>query len=53
MEYYVPWNLTYLNAAWNYIKAWLGPTIIVAVICFATVFGLILIISIVRKFLKL
>lgn len=53
MDYYVPWDLAYVNAAWSFIKAWLGPTIIVAAICFCTVFGVILISSIVRKFLRL
>ncbi len=52
MSYYVPWNISYVNAVLAFIKAWIGPIMIIAAICFCTVFGVCLLASIIRKFLR-
>lgn len=50
MNYYVPWDTSYLTTFLNFVKSNIGAAATVGVLIFAVTFGIPLVIKVIRSF---
>lgn len=50
MNFYVPWDTSYLTAFLNFVKSNIGAAATIGVLIFAVIFGIHLVIKVIRSF---
>lgn len=50
MNFYVPWDTSYLTTFLNFIKSNIGAAASIGILIFAVIFGIPLVIKVVRSF---
>lgn len=49
---YVPWDVSYLDKFYSHIKSSIGSSVNIGVQIFAIIMGIVLVISVVRRFIR-